>query len=47
MTPKKAPIIGSFLFIDWDVGFNLRPAKSTSRDKSAFLQIEMTVSTLV
>jgi hypothetical protein len=34
MTPKKAPLIGSFLFIDRPRRFNLRPAKSTSRDKT-------------
>lgn len=27
MTPKKAPLIGSFLFVDTSTGFNLRPAK--------------------
>lgn len=27
LTPRKAPLIGSFLFIDRAVGFNLRPVK--------------------
>jgi hypothetical protein len=46
MTPRKASLFGSFLFIDRPHGYSLRPAEQTSRDKNANLQIEMTVTTI-
>jgi len=37
MTPRKAPLFGSFLFIDPARGFNLCPVKSTSQYKKCYL----------
>lgn len=45
MTPRKAPLIGSFLFIDPAHGFNFSPGDVDLTTQLAVLLIEMKVIT--